>query len=82
MAIEFGIALISTLLNLFIVEPANTSVMFKRYALEDKGEQQSDAYKKLASKFGQLHGISSILNLGATITAFTYAWRLALRLTL
>ena len=56
--------------------------MFKRYALEDKSETKTDAYAELASKFGKLHGISSLLNLGATIGAFVYLWRLALRITL
>lgn len=33
--IALGVALVTTLLNQFLLEPASTDIMFKRYALED-----------------------------------------------
>jgi hypothetical protein len=56
--------------------------MLQRYDLEAKGESKSDAYTVLASSFSKLHGISSLLNLGALIGAFAYAWRLSGAITL
>ena len=64
------------------MEPESTKVMLQRYDLEVKGESKSDAYTVLASSFSKLHGISSLLNLGALIGAFAYAWRLSGAITL
>lgn len=80
--VNLGLSLASTLINLYVVEPESTRVMFKRYALESKSEDKSDAYAALASRFGKLHGISSLLNLGATVGACVYLWRLAMRIAL
>jgi len=51
--------------------------MFDRYALEDEGKRDSEEYKKLASSFGKLHGISSLTNLMALCGAIVHGVRLA-----
>eukprot|EP00752_Nemacystus_decipiens_P008017 g7164.t1 len=71
------VSLTTTLLNLVLLEPKSTSIMFKRYKLEDERMKDGDEYKSLGAKFGLYHGLSSFANLGALIGSFVYAWELA-----
>lgn len=74
------IIMASTLLNLLYFEPATTRIMFKRHAVEKRlgtghevGKIKPDDPKKandpelkaLSKTFGMLHGISTLLTLGA-----------------
>jgi len=68
-------------MNLFIVGPLTSRVMFQRYQQEkDERKTDNDAgvsqeMKKLNAKFGVLHGISSLANLGAVAAlAFHGLW--------
>jgi len=64
---------ILTSINLFVLSPYTTKIMFQRHRLErEEGKGSSDptaspAMKALNKKFGSLHGISSLTNLGAVI---------------
>jgi hypothetical protein len=49
-------------------------VMFERYSLENEGKQESDEYKAAAKKFGPLHGMSSLANLGALLGVVAHSW--------
>ncbi|KAF7310604.1 DUF4149 domain-containing protein [Mycena chlorophos] len=59
--------------NYFIVGPLTSKTMFQRAKLEkDEGKSYSDAgvsdqMKALNKRFGMLHGISSLANLGSVI---------------
>ncbi|KOS19438.1 putative mitochondrial outer membrane protein [Escovopsis weberi] len=75
------------LLNLAILLPATMKVMKERrgQAKRDGKEwyesgPQSDEMRALSKKFGILHGISSLLNLGTFIAALTYGFTLASRI--
>jgi len=48
--------------------------MFERYELENEGKQESDEYKAAAKKFGPLHGMSSLANLGALLGVIAHSW--------
>jgi len=67
-------ALVFTLVNILYLEPTSTKVMFERYELENAGKQESDEYKEAAKRFGPLHGMSSLANLGALIGAVAHSW--------
>ncbi|CAN0298235.1 unnamed protein product, partial [Ectocarpus sp. 4 AP-2014] len=71
------VSLLTTLLNLVLLEPRSTSIMLQRYKLEDDKKKDSDEYKELGKTFGKFHGMSSFANLGALIGSFVYAWELA-----
>jgi hypothetical protein len=72
------VALAMTLLNQFVLEPLSTDNMFRRYDLDDTpGAQDTDEYKKLRSKFGMFHGMSSLLNLIAICAAVAHAFYLS-----
>jgi hypothetical protein len=59
-----GVALVSTLLNQFYLEPTSTNNMMERYRLEDlPGGKDSERYKELKANFGKFHGMSSLANL-------------------
>lgn len=75
--LALGTSFLFTLLNLLYLEPKSSRVMFDRYALEDEGKRDSEEYKKLASSFGKLHGISSLTNLMALCGAIVHGVRLA-----
>ena len=81
------VILATVLLNLLFFEPATTKVMYKRHAIEkrlgtghevgkikpDDPKKANDPQLKAISKtFGMLHGISTLLNLGAL--GFGCAW--------
>ncbi|KAJ7456606.1 hypothetical protein FB451DRAFT_1276548 [Mycena latifolia] len=59
--------------NYFIIGPLTSKTMFQRMRLEkDEGKTYnesgvSDSMKALNRKFGMLHGVSSLANLGAVI---------------
>lgn len=75
-----GVSLAMTLLNQFFLEPKSTSVMFERYELENAGDPEAkerDTYKKLASTFGKLHGMSSLANLIALVGAAVHGFYLS-----
>ena len=60
------LGLVTSVANLLFMEPAATAVLFQRYALEN-GPNPSDKQEEraaLTKKFGKLHGLSSIANLG------------------
>ncbi|KAI0343984.1 hypothetical protein BDW22DRAFT_1111710 [Trametopsis cervina] len=68
-------------LNLAVIGPLTSKTMFERYQLEkDEGKSYNDPdvspkMKAITSRFMQLHGISSLLNLGAFIaTSFHGLW--------
>ncbi|TFK30397.1 hypothetical protein FA15DRAFT_662353 [Coprinopsis marcescibilis] len=71
---SLGVVLISQALNFIVVGPMTSKIMFKRQKLEkEEGVQYNDAkasadMKTLNKQFGMLHGISSLLNLGAVIS--------------
>lgn len=73
-----GLSLAATLLNILVLEPKSTKVMFQRYAMENNGEQSKPEYKKLAASFGKYHGLSSLANLVALVGAFCNGYLLAL----
>ena len=74
------IILVTILLNLFYFEPQTTKVMYERHVVErklgtgheigvlkpaDPKKANDPKLKALSKKFGMLHGISTLLNLGA-----------------
>ena len=74
------IILVTILLNLFYFEPQTTKVMYERHVVErklgtgheigvlkpaDPKKANDPELKALSKKFGMLHGISTLLNLGA-----------------
>ena len=74
------IILVTILLNLFYFEPQTTKVMYERHVVErklgtgheigvlkpaDPTKANDPELKALSKKFGMLHGISTLLNLGA-----------------
>jgi len=70
-------------LNFFVIGPLTSKTMFQRYKLEkeekDSGKtSESDVspqMKALNARFGMLHGVSSLANLGAVIAlAFHGLW--------
>jgi hypothetical protein len=76
-ALTLGVGLAATLANLLIVEPASTRSMFERYELEGMGAAGRDEARvaALRKEFGKLHGLSSMLNLVAVVTAIAHgAW--------
>ncbi|KAI3423407.1 hypothetical protein D9Q98_010624 [Chlorella vulgaris] len=72
-----GLGLATSLLSLLVAEPIATSVMLKRYALENAPTRDEASIKALAKQFGKWHGISSLINLGTLITAIGHGWWLA-----
>ncbi|KAL5604531.1 hypothetical protein BROUX41_002486 [Berkeleyomyces rouxiae] len=73
--------------NLLVVEPLVTQCMLERRAQEKKdGKRSYDpaphsaAMTALNKRFGKLHGISSVLNLGAFVATVVYGFDLARRL--
>lgn len=76
--VALGTAFVTTLLNLFVLEPKSTKVMFERYDLENMpGGKDSENYKELASTFGKLHGMSSLSNLVALCAAVAHGFYIA-----
>jgi len=70
-------------MNYFVIGPLASSVMFKRHRQEKaEGKNYNDSepgisaeMKALNSRFAQLHGISSLANLGAVVAlAFHGLW--------
>ena len=74
---SLGVALAMTLWNLWFLEPLSTKNMFDRYDLENKGQKESEQYKKLAKNFGKFHGISSLANLIAFCGAVAHGFILS-----
>jgi len=72
-AYTLGVVLVSQGLNYFVVGPLTSKTMFQRQKLEkEEGKVYSDpeasaGMKALNRRFGKLHGISSLANLGAVI---------------
>lgn len=75
-----GASLAAALLNSLLLEPASTGVMFARYKLEKENKRDTEDYKKLAKKFGGLHGASSLVNLVVVVGGFVHAYYLSLLL--
>lgn len=77
------VALVQIFVNLFLVEPHTTKIMFERYELENEAKAENEErISKLRKQFGAFHGISSLFNLGATVCAFNHAFYLASKLVL
>ncbi|CED84996.1 Uncharacterized conserved protein [Phaffia rhodozyma] len=72
-AVSLGLNLAFYVLNALWIGPLTTKVMFQRAKLEkEEGKSYSDdgiseEMKVLNSSFSKLHGVSSLLNLGALI---------------
>jgi len=72
-AYTLGVVLLSQGLNYFVVGPLTSKTMFQRQKLEkEEGKVYSDPeasadMRALNRRFGMLHGISSLANLGAVI---------------
>jgi hypothetical protein len=72
-AYTLSVVLVSQALNYFVVGPLTSKTMFQRQKLEKKeGKVYSDPgvsadIRALNRRFGLLHGISSLANLGAVI---------------
>jgi len=70
-AYALTLVLVSQAVNYFVIGPLTSQTMFQRHKLEkEEGKAYnepgvSDAMKALNSKFGSLHGISSLANLFA-----------------
>ncbi|KAH8835922.1 hypothetical protein DL96DRAFT_97655 [Flagelloscypha sp. PMI_526] len=68
-----GSVLVDQAVNLLVIGPMTSHTMFQRHKLEkEEGKSYnepgvSDKMKALNKKFGMLHGISSLLNLGAVL---------------
>ncbi|KAL3135000.1 hypothetical protein ABBQ32_007951 [Trebouxia sp. C0010 RCD-2024] len=78
-----GIALSTTVLNWLYVEPANTKLMFERYALENgRGARDEARIAQLKKDFGKWHGLSSVLNLAGLCGILAHGWWLGSRLML
>ncbi|CAK7263860.1 hypothetical protein SEPCBS119000_000714 [Sporothrix epigloea] len=78
---------ISSFLNLLVVGPATTKCMRDRHAQERKDGKKcyepaphSQEMLALNKKFGKLHGISTLLNLGTFIMAIVYGASLSKRI--
>ena len=66
-----------SLVDQFYLEPKSTKIMFARYDMEnsdDPDAKTSPEYKKLASQFGQFHGMSSLTNLVALCAAVAHGY--------
>jgi len=73
-----SVAMIMTLVNLFILEPKSTKIMFERYELEDQpGGKEKSEYKQLQASFGKFHGMSSLTNLIALCAAIVHGFSVA-----
>jgi hypothetical protein len=73
-----SVALASTLLNQFYIEPITTSQMLERHELENTfGGQETNRYKTLKASFGKLHGFSSFTNLIAVLAAVVHGYVLS-----
>ncbi|KIM85491.1 hypothetical protein PILCRDRAFT_817519 [Piloderma croceum F 1598] len=72
-AYALAIVLLSQSLNYFVVGPMTSKVMFQRQKREkEEGKSYNEPsasaeMKALNAKFGSLHGISSLANMGAVI---------------
>lgn len=70
-AYALALVLISQAVNYFVIGPLTSKTMFQRHKLEkEEGKAYndhgvSDAMKALNSRFGALHGVSSLANLSA-----------------
>lgn len=72
-----------SVLNMLLIEPYVTRLMFKRYDIENKPAKTAEdesQIKALYKKFGAWHGISSMNNLGVLACAVAYAWVIASKL--
>lgn len=76
------IAFIGTVVNQFYLEPQSTNNMMERYQLEDQGQAGTDRYQTLKKRFGQFHGLSSLINLIALCAGVVHGTILAAVLTL
>ncbi|KAI5838939.1 hypothetical protein DFP73DRAFT_562699 [Morchella snyderi] len=77
--IPIMVTLSSSLMNLFIVGPATTKIMKERRIQETKEGKKyydegpkSEAMQKLNSRFGKVHGISSMLALVGLLATGAY----------
>ncbi|EIN13652.1 hypothetical protein PUNSTDRAFT_117368 [Punctularia strigosozonata HHB-11173 SS5] len=72
-AYALAFVLVNQTINQLVVGPLTSRTMFQRHKLEkDEGKNYndpaaSDAMKALNRKFGMLHGVSSLCNLGANL---------------
>eukprot|EP01025_Chloroclados_australasicus_P021387 TRINITY_DN224_c0_g1_i2.p2 TRINITY_DN224_c0_g1~~TRINITY_DN224_c0_g1_i2.p2 ORF type:complete len:262 (-),score=14.06 TRINITY_DN224_c0_g1_i2:220-1005(-) len=79
-----GVALVSNLINFIAIEPKATDVLMERYALEasEEGRKDKEKIQQLYKEFSKLHGLSSLFNLVAFITAIAHGWWIGTNLLL
>jgi len=85
--LPIALTFVGGLVNLTIVGPATTKVMQERKHQETRDGKKyfdegphTEEMKKLNSKFGVLHGVSSLVNMVAVIATIGYGWVLGARL--
>lgn len=85
--VAIGVMLVTAALNAAVLGPATTRCMKERKHQETRdGKKSYDAgphspeMQRLNSTFSQLHGASSLVNLGTLIAALWYGFELAARL--
>ncbi|GAB1320614.1 Putative mitochondrial outer membrane protein [Madurella fahalii] len=74
-------AFLCALANLTVVGPATTRCMAERKQQETEYGKRSQEVLALNKKFGMLHGISSLLNMGTFIASLAYGFTLSSRLS-
>lgn len=78
-------SLACTMLNIVLLEPKATEIMFEKYEVENNEgmgkEEKESRLKMMGKKFGKWHGMSSLSNLCALCGAVAHAWYLAAKLT-
>ncbi|RXG47576.1 hypothetical protein VDGE_06522 [Verticillium dahliae] len=79
---------VTAAVNLLVVLPATQKIMAARYAQEKKDGKKSydpaphsQEMQALNKRFGKMHGISSLLNLGTFIATIAYGFTLGSRLS-
>eukprot|EP00891_Asterochloris_glomerata_P001328 jgi/Astpho2/1328/Aster-x0995 len=70
-----------TLLNLLAIEPATTKTMFDKHKLEKDQDPaatgKTQEHRRVSKKFGMLHGLSSLANLGTLAAAHVHLWSIS-----
>lgn len=79
-------SLACTMLNVVLLEPKATNIMFEKYEVENNEgmgkEEKENRLKLMGKKFGKWHGMSSLSNLCALCGAVAHAWYLAAKMSI
>ncbi len=66
-------------------EPATTKTMFDKHKLEKDQDPaatgKTQEHRRLSKKFGMLHGLSSLANLGTLAAAHVHLWSISQRVS-